>query len=191
MNPLENVLSAALREVEIVDHALDELVKDYLIRFLNFREVLNRSNEIETRLSLLTGDVIIRWDKHNVTEKNPTARKNGPYWYWCVFKRFEIEDARGKTGRYRFRYIGPSINESHIRAYFKAKDDVQDNDRRMYAKHMSNMKLYDIYNRQLTDLRSKKAKLMSLIKSIRGLIRNGRTELNKKAMAKIKKTGVA
>lgn len=191
MNPLENVLSAALREVEIVDHKMNELVKDYLIRFLNFREVLNRSNEIETRLSMISGDIILRWDKHNATEKNPTARKNGPYWYWCVFKRFEIEDARGKTGRYRFRYIGPSINESHIRAYFKAKGDGHDNDRRIYAKHMSNMKLYDIYNKQLTDLRSKKAQLMSLIKSIRGLIRKGRTELNKKAMAKCKKTGVA
>ena len=50
MNPLENVLWAALREVEIIDHKLNELVKDYLIRFLNFREVLNRSYEIETRI---------------------------------------------------------------------------------------------------------------------------------------------
>ncbi len=52
---------------------------------------------------------------------------------------------------------------------------------------MNNMNLYDIYNKQLTDLRNKKAQLMSLIKSVRRLIRKGRTELNKKAMAKIKK----
>jgi len=191
VNPLENVLGAALREVEIIDHKLDELVKDYLSRFLNFHEVLNRSHEIEPRMTMLNGDIILRWDKHNVTEKNPTARKNGPYWYWCEFKRHNPKDDWDRSGRFRFRYIGPAINENHIRARFTGKEDLENNDRRIYAKHMNNMKLYDIYNRQLADLRNKKAQLMSLIKSVRGLIRRGRTELNKKAMAKCKKTGVA
>ena len=64
VNPLENVLRAALKEVEVINGQLDTLVVTYLRTFLDFREVLNNSYEIERKLSITNNDLILRWDTH-------------------------------------------------------------------------------------------------------------------------------
>lgn len=62
MNPLDSVLRAALKEVEIINGQLDTLVVTYLRTFLNFHEVLNHSYEIERKLTITNNDIILRWD---------------------------------------------------------------------------------------------------------------------------------
>jgi len=185
VNPLDSVLRAALKEVEIINGQLDTLVVTYLRTFLNFHEVLNHSYEIERKLTITNNDIILRWDTH---VKGEEIRKYGPYWCWCIFVEFRNnEDGRGRKGRFRYRYIGPTIREKDIRDYFGKKGGLEIEEQRKYMKHMSNMPLYEVYNRQLSDLRAKKAKLMKVVKKLKGLIRYGRTSQSKR---KSKKQGI-
>jgi hypothetical protein len=182
VNPLDSVLRAALKEVEIINGQLDTLVVTYLRTFLNFHEVLNRSYEIERKLSITNNDLILRWDNH---VKGEEIRKYGPYWCWCIFAEFRNkEDGQGRKGRFRYRYIGPTISENDIRDYFGKKGGLDIEEKRKYMKHISNLPLYEVYNRQLSDLREKKAKLMKVVKRLKGLIRYGRTSQLKRKSKK-------
>ena len=182
MNPLDSVLRAALKEVEIINGQLDTLVVTYLRTFLDFQEVLNNSYEIERKLTITNDDIILRWDTHVKGEK---VLKYGPYWCWCIFAEFRNnEDGRGRKGRFRYKYIGPTISENDIRDYFGKKGGLDIEEKRKYMKHINNMPLYEVYNSQLTGLREKKAKLMKVVKRLKGLIRYGRTSQSKRKSKK-------
>ena len=182
MNPLDSVLRAALKEVEGINRQLDTLVVTYLRTFLDYREVLNNSYGIERKLSLTNNDLILRWDTHI---KGEEVRKYGPYWCWCIFAEFRnSEDRRGRKGRFRYKYIGPTISENDIRDYFGKKGGLDIEEKRKYMKHIGNMPLYEVYNNQLSELRAKKAKLMKVVKKLKGLIRYGRTSQLKRKSKK-------